>query len=60
MNFELLIFPCRIYRICIFCATFKVIMYFGECPKIKDGCRFHGSEAWEKIIKLFFSPYFSY
>ena len=27
-------------------------MYLGECPKIKDGCHFHGNEAREK--KSFF------
>ena len=30
----------------------------GECPKIKDGCHFHGNEAWGKKLFRFFSIFF--
>ena len=32
-------------------------MYLGECPKIKDGCHFHGKESAGKK-SFFFSIFF--
>ena len=50
------LFGCLVSTMCVqlFTAFEEAVlnMYLGECPKIKDGCHFHGNVARGKNKKI--------